>query len=589
MKRRSASATALGAIALSAIALSLVLTSCSIVPTSLVAQVPTSGPVQQGQLISNTSADQFIRVIARPPRPGMTPTEIVQGFLDSSASFDSNHAVARSYLTPEAGEQWNPADGVTVYDGVPSFSEAGAAVLMSATLNGRISDIGRFTVEKPGTEQQTSFFLTQRGGEWRISRAPRGLLLSSFDVNRAYRSYSVYFFNPGFDTLVPDPRLIPVVGPALATTLIQKLIAGPNSWLLPAVRTGFPDGVALNVDAVPIDGGIAQVNLNAVAALANDNARTAMSQQIVWTLRQLPEVSAVDITIGGTPMSVPGVLSPQSRDAWGSVDPSGLSTTASGYASTGAGVVRLTTEGNFAIGGELGQSAIVDDTGGEFRALAVDRDGATVSALTAGGELVTSRTLIGSPAQVLDVATDARSIAFDLGDALWAVDDRGAAIAIAPSGESYPIEVRGLTEGDSLLALIPSRDGARAALIVQRGSGSILLLARVQRPSAANLSRIVIADPIRVESKLTSVNAATWSSANTVAVLGSESAGALQGYEIDLGRGEIVGQGAPADPVSIAAAPGLPTLIGSADGFIYENSTGSWSTRIPGFSPAYPD
>jgi hypothetical protein len=94
--------------------------------------------------------------------------------------------------------------------------------------------------------------------------------------------------------------------------------------------------------------------------------------------------------------------------------------------------------------------------------------------------------------------------------------------------------------------------------------------------------------PIRIESKLTDVTDVSWSSSNTVAVIGSESAGALQGYEIDLSRGDVVPQGSPEDPVNIAAAPGLPTLIASADGKVYENSTGSWIERITAVAPAYP-
>jgi len=85
------------------VVMSALLTGCGLGTGAFTAQVPTDGPIEAGQLVSNTSADQFIRVIARPPRDGMSPTEIVQGFLESSASFDSNHAVARSYLTSEAG------------------------------------------------------------------------------------------------------------------------------------------------------------------------------------------------------------------------------------------------------------------------------------------------------------------------------------------------------------------------------------------------------------------------------------------------------------------------------------------------------
>ena len=47
----------------------------------------------------------------------MSPTQVVQGFLDASASFDGDHAVARQFLTPPASADWETDAGVTVYDG----------------------------------------------------------------------------------------------------------------------------------------------------------------------------------------------------------------------------------------------------------------------------------------------------------------------------------------------------------------------------------------------------------------------------------------------------------------------------------------
>ena len=562
------------------------LTGCGMAPGSFVAQVPTDGPIEQGQLVANTSANQFIRVIARPPRAGMSPTEIVQGFLESSASFDNNHAVARSYLTLEAAEEWDPSSGVIVYDGVPTLVEAGAAVLFSTTLNGRISSIGRYTVEDPGTQLQQSFFLAQRDGQWRINLAPSGLLLSNFDVNRAYRSFPLYFFNPSFQTLVPDARLIPVIGPALGTTLIQRLIDGPNQWLRPAVRTGFPAGVELAVDAVPIENGIARVNLNASGALANDAARVALSQQIVWTLRQLPEVQFVDISVNGTPLSVPGTPSPQSRDAWPEVNPNGLPSDAAGYASTAIGVVRLAVSGNIPVPGEFG--ALEDN----LTKLAVSNNGRRAIASTSNGELIWGSLVIGSRfesvAPTAEAIAGVQSIAFDGDTTVWAVNDRGIAQTLLPTGETFDIEILGLAPGDFVQSVVPSRDGTRAAIIVFTETGSELLLAQVIRPSPANVTRIQLQKPIRIESKLSAVTALAWSSANTIAVIATETAGTLQIYEIEVGRGEVQAQGSPADPVSIAAAPGLPTLVSSADGSIYENSSQSWIVRIQGSASAYP-
>ena len=219
------------------------------------------------------------------------PSEVVQGFLDASASFDGGHAVARQYLTAEASADWETNSGVTVYDGVPALSELGSAVVMAVREAGTIAENGRYEVKGPAAEFRTTFDLTKVDGEWRIDDLPKGLLLSQSDVDRAFRSFSVYFFNPAFETLVPDPRMVPVIGPGLATTLVRRLVAGPSDWLQPAVRTGFPAGVRLNIDSVPIEAGVARVDLTANAREADDSTRQALSQQIVWTLRQLPDVA----------------------------------------------------------------------------------------------------------------------------------------------------------------------------------------------------------------------------------------------------------------------------------------------------------
>lgn len=288
------------------VAASLALAGCGNVPQAFTAQVPTSGPIQQGAQVSGNSVDQFIRVIARPPRPDMTAPEIVQGFLDASASFDGDHAVARQYLTADASERWDSSSGVVVYEGAPSLQESGPNIRFSAAQAGVIGPSGRYQVEAPGTEATTTFGLVETDEGLRIDRLPNGLLLSQNDVDRAFRSYALYFFDPTFQILVPDSRMIPVIGPGLATTLVRRLLEGPNEWLRPAVRTGFPDGVNLNIDAVLIDGGVAQVDLDASAQLADDSSRQALSQQLVWTLRQLPDVQAVSITSAGQPLFVPG-------------------------------------------------------------------------------------------------------------------------------------------------------------------------------------------------------------------------------------------------------------------------------------------
>lgn len=576
MKRAALSTVALLAAA------SVVLTACSNVPQAFTAQVPTSGPIQQGEQISGRNVDQFIRVIARPPGPGMSATEIVQGFLDASASFDGDHAVAREYLTDEASIRWDPSVGVVVYEGGPTLTESGPSVQVTATQAGTIEANGRYQVVNPGTEALATFRLVETDEGWRIDALADGLLLSQTDVDRAFRPYALYFFNPDFTILVPDSRMIPVVGPGLATTLVRRLIEGPNSWLQPAVRTGFPDGVGLNIDAVLIDGGVARVDLDSSAQVAEDATRQALSQQLVWTLRQLPDVQAVDITAGGQPFFVPDVSNPQPRDAWPQVDPSGLAADASAYVASSIGVRRITEEGTEPVEGQAGSRTSL------LRNIAISLDSSRIAGFdeqrqVLAGSLTPNASLFAFRGAALPV-----SIAFDGPANVWVVDETGEVLLYSPSGRAFPVEVSGLDEDDVVRAIVPSRDGTRAAVRVRSGPRTKVLVARIVRPSPTGRVGIIAQDPIRVESKLVEVVDVAWSSADSLAVLGSESAGAIQVYEVDIGRGSLEAQGAPENPVSLAAAPGLPTLVAGADGVVYDNTNGSWSARLNATSPAYP-
>ena len=178
-------------------------------------------------------------------------------------------------------------------------------------------------------------------------------------------------------------------------------------------------------------------------------------------------------------------------------------------------------------------------------------------------------------------------LAFDRSTAVWMVDAEEGLIAVAGDGSFQPITVSGLARKTTLIAALPSRDGTRAALIVRRGPRTGLLLGRVIRASGG-ATTITINEPIRVESRLVEVVDASWSGADTLSVLGSESAGALQVFDIDIARGSSTARGTPEAPVTVSAAPGLPTLVAAADGLVYESTGGAWQERVRGSSPAYP-
>mgnify|MGYP003344378943 CR=1 FL=1 len=198
------------------------------------------------------------------------------------------------------------------------------------------------------------------------------------------------------------------------------------------------------------------------------------------------------------------------------------------------------------------------------------------------------RLAAGAQLNVVPPVSKPVSLAFDGNSVLWVVEESGLLVAIPPSGRPEVIEVSGLNGAETLSLAVPSRDGTRVAMLVNNGPRTTLLLGRVIRPAGAGASSVIVEEPIRVESKLVEVLDVAWSGADTVTVLGSETAGSVQVEIVDLGRGSMIGRGAPEGPVSLAAAPGFPTLVAGSDGVVFENSSGMWDVKVNARSPAYP-
>ncbi len=555
----------------------IALSACGFVPSSMIARVPTTGPIEQGEQVAAPGDDQFIRVIARGPRPGMTAPEIVRGFLDASASFDGDFAVAREYLTPAASQSWQPAAGVLVYEGIGSLEGAGSTVTLSGIESGRISATGHYAVAAPGTELRADFTLASVNGELRISRAPDGLVLSLADVDRSFRPQSIYFFDPGFATLVPDPRMLPYSRAGQATALVRALIAGPSAWLAPAVRTGFASGVGLAVDSVPVENGVALVDLTRNALLASDEVRQALSAQLVWTLRQVPDVTAVSITAAGQPLPVPGVSSPQSVEAWPGANPDAFAPTAGAYALVDGVVVRLLDD---AAPTAFAEQEI------PLTAMAIAPGSDAVAGTDAQGRLWRSALDQAAVLEPLSEQPGWSAPAFDRSGDVWAVDDQGVVAAVRPDGTVSPIAVTGLPADARVRAVVPARDGTRAAILVRQGPATSLMLGRVVRSTADGT--VEIQRPLRVESALADVVVVAWSSAATLAVIASVEASPAEIFTVDVARGLTSAIGSPEQPESLTAAPGRPLLVASKDGWVFRAQSGVWQAVIQGSAPAYP-
>jgi hypothetical protein len=542
------------------------------------AVIPNSGSIERGTPVGADPNNQVIRVIARPPQPGMSPQEVVQGFLDASASFEGDHAVARQYLTDAQSALWKPSESVTVYDGLFTIA-AGSTTSLKVTsgLYAVISNDGSFRVATPPRSVGFDFRVERVGDEWRIADVPRGLLLSRADVDRSFRSFNLYFFNSNFDTLVPDPRMIPVQESGLATTLIRELVAGPSDWLAPAVRTAIPDGTTLAIDAVPIDAGTARVDLDQRVLLTNDETRRALSAQIVWTLRQVATVAAVDIRASGQSLPVSGVLNPQSSDAWMSYNPDAAPYPDTPFAVSGGRAINISDASVELVAGGAG----IGDP--PLSAIAVSAAGGQIAGVDAVGNLWRGAIAVGSPISQITDAPGRSFPQFDNAGNIWTLGTDGVLRVVSSLGVAAPVTLENFPAKASLLAMSLSPDDARMGLVLQRGPRRVLILARV----VANGGAFTLAGPRRVETVLTDVLDIAWNSSESIAALALVGAGAPQVYEVDLAQGTAIGRGAPVGPRSIAAAPGVPILVGTDSSRIFSLVGDQWVAGAFGNNPTY--
>ena len=543
--------------------------------------IPTGGPVQQGIEAGAGSADQAIRVIADPPRPGMSPTEIVHGFLVASASFADGFATAREYLTATRGSSWQPSAGVQVYaaDGL-QLDASGSHVNAHGQLVATIGSAGEYLRAAAPKDQTIPFQLVRVEGEWRISNAPNGLLLSEFDVDRAFRSYDIYFFDPKFEVLVPDPVTVPVFGAAAATQLVTSLLAGPTPWLANAVRSAFPADAHLSVAAVPIVNGVAQVDLSNAVLAADDRTRQFLAAQLVWTLKVLPEITGVRITVGGQPFNVPGAPAVEPTSSWPALDPSAPGSDNTGVALVGGKPARLRLKDT----APIPPAEPLKSPG----LIAVSWGGATVAAVGQAGLAI--GLVDSNPLRMIHESSTGRP-SFDRTGGLWWVS-RGRLRHLASVAPIDPkrlatvtpttVPVSGLA-GATLESISVARDGVRAVLMVRVAGNAMLMIGRITNTSG------LLVDGLRpfVAPGLTPL-AVAWADPDNLVVLGSLAGAEVSAFTVEVARGGSQPLGSPPAPLAVAALPGQPVLIGAADGLVYQSVGGTWTAAAIGANPVYP-
>lgn len=533
----------LGAVVLAA-ALALVLTAC--------AGLPISGPVKLGRVVAEASEDPPVSFNPEKPFVGMTPQQVVEGFIDAGTAPRDDWGIARLFLTDDS--DWNPSAGVTVY--TPGQRVVGETVedevTVSVSQEASVDGIGAYATGS-GQAVSLTYRLEQVAGEWRISEAPDGIVLDRNRFGSVYRPYSLMFFDPTWTYLVPDRRWFTVE--YAPVRIAEALVAGPAPWLADAVSTAFSENVGLSGPFVPVRSQTAEVSLRPPARDLDQLTLDRMKAQLEQSLATAG-VRSVDLLVDGQPLPATAALVRSTRvDARTLV----LSGQSLGFLS-GAEVDPLAS---FA-------QALTDI---EPDAIEIDGDRAVAAVRLATGEVW--RVLADSRWESLDDRPGLVAPTLDTEGYIYSVptDDPTALLAFGPDGLTYSLADAwpGATE---VYGMRMSRDGTRLAALVRSGTQQSIVVAGLLRDDAG--APVGLAEPTTLGDLPGRGLDLTWLDGATLAVL-AESDGGRVVVEQSVG-GPAASTRAPSAGVAIAGGneSGAVRLL-DADGELYGQRGATWS------------
>jgi hypothetical protein len=539
------------------------------------AGIPTSSQVHYGEEISEDTSTQFVRVIARPPIADMSPEEIVRGFLDACADPSGNYGIARKYLTSESADTWNPATGIEIYE-ASTIKVAGdsANLTVGADKIGEISDLGRYKSGEPGAQISKSFeFAQNSGGQWRISKLSDGILLSSGDVDRSFRSFPIYFFNTDLTSLVTDSLLVPVSNSGAATSLVRSLLDGPSPYLSPVATSAFPVGTKLTYGSVPVLNRVAQVDLTSEILGADEETRRALSAQLVWTLSALANVSAVQISVSGQPFIVANVAAIQTTQDWQSLSPLRNGDLMN------LNVIR--SEKIFTVNNNVEKL--------KYTALAPlafaspNFDGTRLATVSADHKSLQLNDSKASKFKLLAQGDDISKPSWDREGSVYFADFGQGVREVTSDGTVQVVAVDATTLGtsDQVRQVAVSSDGVRVAVVMSDGTQDVIAVGAIFK--SANETRIIGLH--RIEQSIASVRDITWSSPTSVAALGSDDSKSDLLFEVSLldGKSKLSSTPIGSQQVCVDGTGNLYiSAVDGSDQFVYQQSFGSWTQMTSG-------
>jgi len=559
------------------------------------ASIPTDSTVRQGRDLGVQDEPQLNSNLPPGPAAGASREEIAAGFFEAMLAYPRSESLARSFLTPDASDRWDPAATLVVYDDQEINEEKGVAVFRSRRL-GSLDERGSWTSSTAGTSEVTVPLRTERvGGEWRLATPPAGTYIDVDYFDRYFDQFSLHFFDPTETILTPDPVYL-LLGESTATTLVRDLLKGPSRQLSEVAFTVAPDGLAVTAPVQVSAAGLAEVPLNGSALTMSPADRRLFAAQLTWTLRPLPEVETISITVDGQPVSIEGSGTQFSIEEFAGYDPAGFVATTRLFGLTPRGLATVTQDGAAKVTGSV--SGATENP----RAVSADPSGARAAVVSQDG----SRVVVGSVSSVAEGTStwfrrgeDLLRPSWDIHQVLWVVDrtKTGARVFVSTGNRTQRVKAPGVTS-EQVLSFAISRDGTRMAAVVKERGSVRLVIALIDR-RAADPADVTVTPAISVfgpEVTFSGDNNLAWSSPTSVVVLANEDGGDLQPFDVSIDGSRVMPFDGflPIRPVSIASGPNIeiPVVVGSQRGELYVRDPESgWApfgegTRV--LSPAYP-
>lgn len=542
--------------------LALLLAVCAAALTAC-AGFPTSGPIQPG-VDPDDFADESRNVAFLPnrPQPGATPAQIVEGFIDAGTGpgVGGDWARAREFLAPELQHTWQPEASVTVdvfAERTYTENEEGG-VTFSLDAVASVDDRGEY--ERAEVAERTMQFslAKQPDGEWRITAAPDGVVLDRERFPRVFQRFSVMYFDPTGEYLVPDVRWFPTTN-APARITLALVNQPPSEWLVDSVTSAFPEDVTA-VPAVPVEEGVAQVELSEQALGADQRQLNRMLTQLEASLAPAGVLDVV-MSVGATPIPAEAVVTHSTR-----VPGAPLVLTEAGF--------------GFLTGGEVdpvpGLSEAVAAATPVSVQVAPNRDFAAARLQTG-----TVARLSAEGADFVEVDPRAGLIdpTIDPFDIVWSVprEQPAALRAYLPSGDAVDV-ADAWPDATAISAMSLSRDGTRIAATVTAGGRTALWVAGVVRDDGIPVR---LGAPVALAIVGGPALGVTWLDDQTIGVL-------AMGEEDSIVLEQVVGgptttTNAPAGMTSIAGGSGVSSLrLRAADGTLYVRRGTTWQPTATG-------